>query len=393
MAKNKKSKKSTYSIFIIIAVALVVCICYYFNIPPMNFDLGIGFKAPISEKPPIKHVDGEMYISFIDVGQGDCILIEFADNKNMLIDGGDYDKSDNKVAEKILDYLKARNVSILDYVLLTHTDADHCGSLDKVIQSDDILAKTVYMPYVRSKYEKDPIVNGTSVVSDQLKNAVDMTTKLESNTRGYIETKNYADFVQAVVNEKSKIIYSVKGEKIEGTGYSFIFVTPNAEFYNEVKKDNSEGINNVSPINMLEFNGVKVIFTGDAHTTGGKNKKGAEEAFLYNIKNDANLRIDPDCDVLKVGHHGSRSSSSSAFLNAIKPEVAVISAGKNNKYSHPHTETLSALNRIGAKIYCTIDFGTTLLTINKNGYSLSTEKLVSNNYKIIDCFAYSFGMN
>lgn len=364
MAKRKKSRKITLPVVILSVLAVCVISLYYFNVPPLDFDLGIGWKFTVrtpdeGPDPDIAYTDGELHVDFIDVGQGDSILIRFPDGKNMLIDGGDKNKDAySAVAEVLTEY----DVTTLDYVMLTHTDADHCGSLDDVIASD-VTAKTVYMPYVRSRSAIDPITTGSVDIPDLLRECYD----LSQTTYGYIGTAALEDFVLAAVGDGADIKYSLQGEVISGEGYTMTFYTPEASQYALVRTGNSHDINNVSPIVILEFNGVKIMFTGDVSYESGSSKgheRGAEGVFLDYVRKTG---TDVDVDVLKVAHHGSSGSSCRDFLNTVLPEYAIISVGEGNSYGHPHQETLNRLAEIHADVYTTMDRGNIMLTVNSEG--------------------------
>ena len=343
--RSKKAKRTAFAVF---AVVLVLCILggmYYFDIAPMDFRL---WDLPKEKdfKEEVVIADGTLKVHFIDVGQGDAIFIQFPDGKTMLIDGGDTDKD---VAQDLLDYLDDLNVETIDYVMLTHTDADHCGSLDQVISSD-IDVKIVYMPKIKSTYENDPLKN-----ESKLDNGKDITVK---------ETVAYKQFVQSVVEEGSQIRYSYEGDSIEGKDglYSFDFYNPNDELYSKISS--AQDKNNVSPICILTFNGIKICFTGDAD-------KAAEENFLrYTEEND----VDTDVDVLKVAHHGGKESTNQPFLDAVLPEYAVISVGIPNSYGHPTAETLTRLSNMDCRVFRTDLNGDILLTVEDTALNWTFEK-------------------
>ncbi len=382
--KKKPSVKALPEIIVVIALVLIVTL-YYFSVPPFSFDLGIGFKYSADKTPedkdpegggnnPVVASDGNLVMTVINVGQGDSVLLELPDGKTMLIDGGDQgsfkvDDSETrfKVSDAILDVLASKNITDLDYLLLTHTDSDHCGSLGAVVKSDKVLVHTVYMPYVKSKYVGDPIATGTVDIPDSFKDV-----QVQSITTGVYET-----FVESVVAEGSEIRYSEKGTVISGEGYRMTFVTPNPSQYSSLK--NAKDKNNVSPIILLEYSSVKVMLTGDAA------KKG-EEIFVENYQA---MNLDVDVDVLKAGHHGSKESSNQFFLDVIKPEYVVISAGYKNSYNHPEKETLDRFSAIGAEVYCTIDCGTISLSADKDGFSFKCEKIKAQSYKIVDPFGFT----
>ncbi len=268
---------------------------------------------------------GEYKVHFIDVGQGDSSLIEFPDGKKMLIDTGE-DSAENN----LLRYLDSVNITTIDYLVLTHTDSDHIGNAEAVLENYDVL--TVYMPTVYSTYDEE---NGFDTDPDY-------TTK---------ETKVYSRVTEAVYKEGATVIRTFVGEDEdtpktqpivnEEYNYRVDFYAP----YSETFSDS----NDYSPVIMVRFgdldgkgeNGanltVDFMFVGDLEEKG-------EEEFLE--ENSSILTTgELDCEILKVGHHGSSTSSSEEFLKVTCPEYAIISCGKDNKYGHPHDETIAKLEQ------------------------------------------------
>ncbi|MGN0782670.1 MAG: ComEC/Rec2 family competence protein [Christensenellales bacterium] len=342
--KSKKTKKIITVVAVILVLAVIACgALYYYDIKPFNFEWGdsYGFKYyKNAVKKVVATVDGELIVHMIDVHQGDSILLQLPDGKNMLIDGGD---KDSKIADHIINYLfnytdlKDSNGKItLDYVMLTHTDADHCGSLDNVIAHKDIDVKSVYRPMVvaDSKYFSD----------DPLK-----AYALEMNyTVDTVTTQAYSDFMNAVYNEESleNVYYNLEGMTIGGdeAGYIFYFYNPSVEMYKKISTAKQK--NNVSPMMLLEFNGRKILLTGDSDEE-------AEDNFIQNV--NAGLfdnGFDGDVDVLKVAHHGGRESTKQELLDMLKPEYAMISCGENT-YGHPRPETLEKLAAKDTQVFCT----------------------------------------
>ncbi len=167
---NKKNSKIFNVLLALVLTAALVCGgLYYYDISPFDFSFGGGdvFKFYAYEdydyvvkKPTPQAVGGAedaLKIHYIDVGQGDCVFIQFPDGKTMLIDGG---KNSKTISNGIVGYLTelygGEKVTV-DYCMLTHCDSDHCGSLDDVIASDKIDVKNVYRPKVASSYENDPL--------------------------------------------------------------------------------------------------------------------------------------------------------------------------------------------------------------------------------------------
>lgn len=342
--KSKKKKKTIAVVAVILVLAVIACgALYYYDITPFNFELGssYGFKYyKNAVKKVVSTVDGELIVHMIDVHQGDSILLQLPDGKNMLIDGGD---KDSKIAAHIINYLfdytdlKDENGKItLDYVMLTHTDADHCGSLDNVIAHEDIDVKNVYRPMVvaESKYfSNDPLKE----YAEEMNYAVDTVT-----------TQAYSDFMNAVYGEPTleNVYYNLEGMTIGGedAGYIFYFYNPSVEMYKTISTAKQK--NNVSPMMLLEFNGRRILLTGDSDEE-------AEDNFIENVNNRLfDNDFDGDVDVLKVAHHGGRESTKQELLDMLMPEYAMISCGENS-YDHPRPETLEKLAAKNTRVYCT----------------------------------------
>jgi len=237
----------------------------------------------------------EMKVHFIDVGQGDSTLITCGGH-SMLIDAGDDSKGTT-----IQNYLQKQKVKKLDYLVLTHPDADHIGGAPVIITKFDI--NKVFM----SNYEKD--------------------------------NKTYQKLIQALDNKRLKYTTpKVNSQYTLGTA-KITILAPNDEYDNP----------NDSSIALLIKNGDNTfLFTGDAG-------EDAEDDIL-----DNNVNI--SADVYKVGHHGSKYSTSHDFFKAVSPTYAVISCAENNSYGHPHAETLNTLRTNGVKVYRTDEDGTIIAT-------------------------------
>ncbi len=262
----------------------------------------------------------KLEVHFIDVGQADCILIKTPDNKVMVIDAGN-----NADSDLVVNYLKNQGVRSINYVIGTHPHEDHIGGLDAVI--DSFAIKNVYMPKVLHN------------------------------------TKTFDDVIKAVKNKGLKIKTAKAGVELNlGENIETLMMSPNKKEYEE--------LNNYSPIIYLKYSQSKFIFTGDA-------EKEVEHEVLskgYNIK----------ADVLKVGHHGSSSSTTDEFLNSISPEYAIICVGEENKYGHPHKETIEKLSKEGISIFRTDKVGTIVAVSDGNSISFNKKplkKVVDNSQK------------
>lgn len=362
--KSKKTKTLLSVLSVIVMIVLIVSgSLYYFDIPPFNFDFSNSFGKYYSGS--ITYSEGDLRVHFIDVGQGDCIFIEFPDNKNMVIDGG---KNNSTTEKAIVDYISniiGQNAKI-DYLMLTHTDSDHSGGIDAVFDNFEI--KRVYMPFTPSGVDNDPV----------LKKVNELGKGTLFNNNSYVTTAVYKKFVEKAVTEKSEIFFSFdstnnydeklyndsKSCDIIGDAYSVKFYSPSLEFYLKNMSD-AANKNNVSPMLVLEFNGKKLLLTGDADDD-------AEKHFLANTPTDTR-----DVDFLKVAHHGGQQSTSQIFLQTITPTYSVISVGSNS-YGHPTSAVLNRLSAIKSNVLRTDLKGDIVLTISGNKFAFKCYKTSEN---------------
>ncbi len=373
--KGKSSKGLNLLIVLLCLVLFAAGVMYYFDIEPLDFALeGFEFKyytygvGNFEDGNLPLFADGELKIHFIDVGQGDCIFIQFPDGKTMLIDGGE---NRSAVASGITNYLLAlyEGDVTIDYLMLTHCDSDHCGSLDEVIKNTQIDVINVYQPRVYSKYENDLLKS--YVVQYGMNNPQGNWENVPT-----ISTGVYASFAQAVYLEKQElgsafgeIYFNFQGMTIEGENWRIYLYNPAEEMYSGLSTAKAK--NNISPVMVLCYGENRILLTGDADDK-------AEQNFMFNLSaltfNDG-FSWNGDCGVLKVGHHGGAESTSAEFLQKVKPEYAVISAGENNKYDHPRQVTLDRLAVFaGQNIFTTMDYGSIVLTVSGGGFSWACSK-------------------
>lgn len=230
-------------------------------------------------------VNGKLEVHYIDVEQGDAILIK-QDGASMLIDAGD-----NAYGRRIVQYLKDQGITKLDYIIGTHPHADHIGGMDDVIKSFDIGA--VIMPKVTHT------------------------------------TKTFEDVVLAIKDKGLKITNPKVSETFNLGDAKFTINAPNSEKYDD--------FNEYSVITKLVYGQNSFLFTGDAEQIS----EGEVVASGQDIS----------ADVLKVGHHGSNTSTTDAFLSAVNPKYAVIQVGAENKYGHPTENTLKKLKSKNIEMY------------------------------------------
>ena len=253
-----------------------------------------------------------MEVHFIDVGQGDATLVTCG-GRTMLIDAGDDTKG-----TAIQNYLQKQKITKLDYLVLTHPDADHIGGAPVIITKFKI--GNVFV----SNFEKD--------------------------------NKTYQKLVQSLDDKQIKALTPKVNSKYTLGTASITILAPGSSYDNP----------NDASIGLLLKNGTRsFLFTGDAG-------EDAEEDILE-------TGIDISADVYKVGHHGSRYSTSKDFFQAVDPFYAVISCGEGNSYGHPHAETLNTLRTNGVMVYRTDEAGT--IVASTDGKSVSFNVPASESWK------------
>ena len=369
MAKTSRTAKRNLFIFIVavILVIVVAAVIIYFAAPDVFDKILAAFddksQSQGTTDPPLVRGEGELMVHFIDVGQGDCILILFPDGKDMLIDCGN--KSSGYDFEETAEYLATYIPDgQLDYLMLTHGDEDHVEYIDEVIEAYDV--DNIFMPDVKS------VPSGTSS-SDKYQDQIDALSRDKLalfNDPDTLSSNVYAEFFIAALTEPDCNIY-LNVDPDENTNaivitddgvqdpaapdtdatYRLTFYCPTQEYYDESNLGSAEKKNAISPIGILEYNGFRLVLTGDSNEIN-------EPTFVERV--GGNL----DCDVLKVGHHGSETSSTEEFLDAIDCEYAVISCNaEGNTFYHPRQTTLDRFVERDMTIYRTDNNGNIVLTV------------------------------
>jgi len=251
---------------------------------------------------------GSLYVDVIYVGQGDSIFIKTPNGKTMLIDAGDSD-----AYSAIKEVLDQNSVTQLDVLVATHPHADHIGSMEKIYTKYG--AKKIYMP------------------------------------KAVTTTATYKNLLSAIDKNGQKITTAIAGMSIDiDSDITMKIISPQDKTYDD--------LNDYSVVIKCTFKNSSVLFTGDA-------TKVTEAEMI------ANYSAELKSDVLKVGHHGSRESSSEAFLKIVSPTYAIISCGKDNSYNHPHSEALTRLKSINTVIKRTDESGSISFIMDGNTIKFS----------------------
>lgn len=370
--KNKREKelqKFVACLVVIIIITVIVLAVFYIS-NGYKFDFGFLKKESESVSVNYSEVDNvrDLKVYFIDIGQGDCIFIELPDGKNMLIDTGEKRNAGKAKIDKYLRDEKGNKVTI-DYCVATHPDSDHIGLMPYVYEQYDVLKS--YRPYVYSENKS------ASALPYELNKGIKI--KNSSNIYyDYITNVNAEQTYWEFFKDDSDFSNGFTGKDGEIYEYTVNFVMPYADNLNDYQYFTTP--NDFSAVIMLEYADRKILFTGDIEYETGK--KGAEQSFIREFSTSNPAMV--DCDVLKVAHHGSDSSTSPEFLSLVKPEYSVISCGLSNKHRHPLKSTLDNLVNCGSEIYRTDLQGTIILTIDSKG--IMTFEKQTNKYdgKILD---------
>ncbi len=257
---------------------------------------------------------GVTTISVLDVGQGQAVAVVSPEGNAALIDAG---RSQARIEDEIAPYLESLGVESFDFLILSHPDQDHVGGMPSVLEM------------YRVGTWVDPGIPTTN--------------------------QTYAQSVEIVLDENIPALLARQGEELRlGDGVRIELLWPQDEFISSGDEPDS---NENSVVVRVTYEGVTVLIPGDLESRG--------EAALVEQFEGALL-----ADVLVAGHHGSNSSSTADFLDAVDPDVAIISAGENNPYGHPHDEVLQRLRFRGIEIYRTDLDGTVTISISNGDYTI-----------------------
>ncbi len=255
--------------------------------------------------------NNKLQLHFIDVGQGDCTLIITPEGESMLIDSGKDSES-----EKVISYISKLGIKTLDYMVISHFHDDHYGSCDEV--AEEIGVDVV-------------ITNGAPA---------------DNNTE--------KELMQTFERQGCEIMTADAGFELT-LGELELYVLGPTQI-------SDGGGNNDSLVIKLTYRASSFLFTGDAEIL-------EEEAIL-----DMYTPNSLSCDLIKVGHHGSNTSSSDDFLDAVDPSIALISVGEGNSYGHPHKSVIDSYNERDVEVYRTDRLGDVVILCDGENIMLYQEK-------------------
>lgn len=366
-------------LFVIFALITVIALCTLPFSTYFESKINVTIERDgIIVGAPDAFSDSELTVNYVNVLQGDCILINLPDGKNMIIDAGSSFKSKTSAIEQsVIDYIRSKIMSEsgdsgkIDYMILTHGDYDHFSYMTAILEEFEVA--NIYRPNVYYGYnaEEDTDTNATKIAEKQQFTAeeqaraeargapyvtkamysADKTTYSGYNVKEESATALY-DTYRAFYSEKytnesgNQVSATVKFtealDTIIGADYKFTFYAPVSK--TKLYKD----WNNYSCLVIMEYKDLKYCFTGDTEAE-------LEEDILATYGTQL-----PDVDIMDAGHHGSKTSSSSAFLQKLKPEVVICSCDDGSEYGHPAQEAINRYIEIGVPKNC-------IFTTNNNG--------------------------
>ncbi len=336
--RRKRLSKSAAAAIVTSALAvLFIAALLIVNIfIPVKYLTAYMVKASVNR-------EGELRVTFIDVGFGESILIELPDGKTALIDGGDGAYA-NRL--KVVKTLNSRGIKTLDYLVCTSVKKEHCGSLAEILRYKEV--KSAFVPYC-------------------------------PNTR---ITDEYHAFITALDDKEIQSSVACVGNGFYGEDYFFTFLSPSSYLsqvseYAAMNSDpDAQNIENASAVGWLEYNGFKFVFTSDvrpdalkrAITDYNLHKQLGEEYCPfegYSVELDG-------CTVTTVAGHGGESNAYAPWYELVKPDYAVVSVGENYA-GYPSAVALSNPIGVGAELYLTEESGNITFTVNADGLEISAE--------------------
>lgn len=313
-------RKKLKSISVYLSVLAVFVYFIFFGSELKFFNKILDYFNIITSQQ-YKYQDSDLVITMINVDHGDSLLINSKDSKNnrhfALIDTGMARYSQN-----VVKCLNKNKIKKLDFIIISHTHSDHMGGLSEILKQVDV--DQIFLP-----------------------NYFKVKSKLLSSNR-----------VRKLIKNKNINIKNIKpNQKILIGKSEFNVLYPIVSQKQKLPKD----INDSSIVGLLKYSGFKMMFTGDATAK-------IEEKIINNYSRDK-----VKCNILKLAHHGSQTSSSLDFLNYVNPKYAVVSSGCDKDILYPHQDVKNRLSKLKINYYNTRTNGDIIITVNKKQYRIYTE--------------------
>lgn len=324
MRSKKKKDKFLFNNIVLIKVSISV---FFVTLFLILFFLGGGalYFKNVNYSSTFRNYDFQVHA--INVGHGDAILIKLPGNVTMLIDTGSANEYKTLNAY-INQYLKCENLNKIDYLVLSHSDEDHVGSAEYVL--NDFSISTVYRPKIYTEYE----------------------LTLVSHKENYLisESECFDNAIKKAYEKDCNIVFSERGLNFDSYGFNIEFLSPS--------KNNYSQSNDYSAVIMITFQDKKFLFMGDA-------EENIEKELL------AYYGEDLKADVLKIGHHGSNTSSTELFIKTVNPSYGILSVG--NGYNLPNSEVINRLKENNVKVLSTNELGSFELSVENNNIVFAAE--------------------
>ncbi len=316
MARRRKKlpmNNSTLVAIIMVSLVLVIGVvgCLIDPISNLLSGLGSGGSGASGGSGSLAATDGEVVVHFVDVGQGDCTLI-CTSKGNIIIDAGTNSSEDEMKA-----YIDKLGIKSFEYAIFTHPHEDHIGGAEVIMRNYEV---------------------ANVIISD------------------LAATTNVYEIMLDSIEQSSADVTVIEA----GMNFEFSVGSLSAKILGPVEIDDDP--NNASIVTKISYGKTSLLLMGDA-------EEGSEKLLLKKYGFSGQLKA----DIIKLGHHGSSTSSSLDFIRAVSPDVAIISCGIDNKYRHPHAETTEMLKAENIEYHRTDKEGSIIYIINADGYSHKQE--------------------
>jgi competence protein ComEC len=298
-------------------IALIACVVLVLTFAPVDLLPQPPTQPPDQRGTVVAGETGTLTFAVIDVGQGMCIVVISPDGRTMVVDAG---RSGQRVERTVIPYLRERGVSRIDYLVLTHPDQDHVGGMPTLLSAMPV---GIWV---------DPVIETTN--------------------------QTYARSLELVIERDITPMRARRGDTLDlGPAVTAEILWPVDEM---LMSGGDADTNANSIVIQLTHGSIRYLITGDLEARG--------EARIIELEEDEALRS----DVLVVGHHGSKTSSTAEFLDVVSPNVALIPVGLDNQYGHPHDEVVQRLRFRGIRIYRTDLDGIIEVVSDGDSYRVTT---------------------